>query len=91
MIITTQGGGGVRVGGSVGGVGGGGGGKQVFVGGLPWSTTWQQLKDAFSSVGTVELATGGRDPPPPPSLFPLYRESLIKYTRAHENDLTALG
>ena len=38
------------------GGGGGGGGKQIFVGNLPWTTTWQNLKDVFATVGTVERA-----------------------------------
>ena len=30
--------------------------KKLFVGGLPWKTTDQELNDAFSQAGTVESA-----------------------------------
>jgi len=38
------------------GRGGGGGstaGRKLFIGNLPWSTTWQDLKDAFSQCGGI--------------------------------------
>ena len=31
--------------------------KKLYVGGLPYSTTQEALKDAFSAAGTVESAT----------------------------------
>ncbi|OGN06118.1 MAG: RNA-binding protein [Candidatus Yanofskybacteria bacterium RIFCSPHIGHO2_01_FULL_45_42] len=31
--------------------------KRIYVGGLPWSTTNEALKDLFSQAGTVESAT----------------------------------
>ena len=31
--------------------------KKLYVGGLPWSTTNDELRDAFAKAGTVETAT----------------------------------
>ncbi|MCL5733287.1 MAG: RNA-binding protein [Patescibacteria group bacterium] len=31
--------------------------KKLYIGGLPYSTTQEALKDAFSAAGTVESAT----------------------------------
>jgi RNA recognition motif-containing protein len=31
--------------------------KKLYVGGLPWSTTQDDLRDAFAKAGTVESAT----------------------------------
>ena len=39
-----------------GGRGGGGGGRQIFVANLPYSATWQNLKDVFKTQGEVERA-----------------------------------
>ena len=38
------------------GGGGGGGGRQIFVANLPYSATWQNLKDVFKTQGEVERA-----------------------------------
>ena len=39
-----------------GGGAGGAGGRTVFVGNLPFTTTWQDLKDAFASAGRISRA-----------------------------------
>lgn len=31
--------------------------KRLYVGGLPWTTTQDELRDAFSKAGTVDSAT----------------------------------
>ena len=35
--------------------------KKLYVGGLPWSTTDDELKEAFASCGTVSTASVIRD------------------------------
>ncbi|MDX1608254.1 MAG: RNA-binding protein [Candidatus Spechtbacterales bacterium] len=35
--------------------------KKLFVGGLPWATSDEELKDAFEQAGTVESAVIVRD------------------------------
>jgi len=52
-----RGGGGPR-----GGGGGGGGSKQIVVQNLPFSVTWQTLKDLFRQAGTVVRADVMEDP-----------------------------
>ena len=45
------------------GGGGGSGGSQIFIGNLPFTTTWQNLRDVFANAGTVDRADiiEGRD------------------------------
>ena len=45
-----------QFGGGYGAQGAGMGGCKLYVGGLPWETTWQDLKDAFKVAGTVVRA-----------------------------------
>eukprot|EP00908_Phaeocystis_cordata_P022261 Transcript_4684.p3 GENE.Transcript_4684~~Transcript_4684.p3 ORF type:complete len:186 (-),score=77.25 Transcript_4684:315-872(-) len=44
------------------GKGGGTGGCQVYVGNLPWETTWMNLKDHFREAGNVVHADVALDP-----------------------------
>jgi hypothetical protein len=48
VVIRTGGGNQLKLS-SKGGGGGGGGGSQIFIGNLPWTTTWQNLKDVFAN------------------------------------------
>ena len=49
-------------GGSKGGGGKGGGGKNVYVGNLTWTVSWQDLKDHFKTIGPVLNADVMQEP-----------------------------
>ena len=69
------------------GKGGGTGGCQVYVGNLPWETTWMNLKDHFREAGNVVHADVALDPEGKVSR----RKHLSRPSSPHPAPLTAVG
>ena len=66
---------------------GGTGGCQVYVGNLPWETTWMNLKDHFREAGNVVHADVALDPEGKVSR----RKHFSRPSSPHPAPLTAVG